>query len=181
MNIAKRLYQELTPKQRAIALYAAMNRQDQVEANRLVDQAPRRAGHGKAILGIGQALDAYNRLVSQVTRDLLLVVGESMAARSFCIGWLSAGGTVNNEEYRKNCLIAETLSPICESHVGEMEAVCQAAREWCEKNDIPVDLFSGPLCFLRLKKATEDTEMLPIDGEIMAMMRSVFDAIKLIW
>lgn len=179
MDIAKKLYLELTPKQRAIAAYAAMNRRDQAEVNRLVGRAPRKAGHGTAILGLGQAVDAYNHLVSQATRDFLLIAGKALEAESFCEGWLSAGGDPDNEKYQINHLIAEVLSLMSENRAGEIEAARQAAWEWCERNGVPVEVFSGPLCFLPLQKVAADSELLPVGGEILAQMRSVFDGIIL--
>lgn len=179
MDIAKRLYLKLTPKQRTIAAYAAINRRDQAEVDRLIGRAPRRAGHGMAILGLGQALDAYNCFVSQATKDFLLFSGEALAAASFCEGWLSARGEPDNEKYQKHYQAAEALSLISENRAGEIEAVKQAAWEWCEKNDVPIEVFSGPLCFRPLQKPTDDVMKLPIDNELLTHIRSVFDGIKL--
>jgi len=179
MDIAKKLYLELTAKQRAIATYAAMNRGDQAEVDRLIGRAPRRSGHGLAILGLGQAMDAYNHIVSKATRDFLLATGKAMAAASFCEGWVSAGGATDNEQYQKNCQAAEALSLMSENRAGEIEAARQAAWEWCENNDVPVDFFSGPLCFIPLQKNNGDGVKSPINSEFLTIMRSVFNGIKL--
>lgn len=177
MDINKKLYQELTPKQRAIAAYAAVNRNDQTEIDRLMGAASREDGLHKALRGVGQALEAYNNLVSRAVIGFLQANGRAKAAVSFCIGWTSAGGAEDNEEYRKNCLIVEIFSEICDSWMGDIEEVQQVAWEWCEKNEIPVDFFSGPLCSYPLPDEMEEAS----DSETLDVVRSVFDQITLGW
>jgi hypothetical protein len=60
VKIKEQLYQALSPVQRAAAIFAAINRDDDIEASRLLSQAPRGEGHGKAFLGMCQALNVYN-------------------------------------------------------------------------------------------------------------------------
>ena len=183
MDIAKRLYQELSPTQRASAVYAAINRADNTEADRLVGQAPRRGGHNKAIFGTGQALDAYNRLTAQFTREILLQVNKASSALSYCEGWLDAGGAPDDAEYSKRYLEAEVLLEISAVMRGMLEAVKQAAREWCKKNGVSTEVFSGPMAFLSLvkKNASELDDNSPVDDTTLEQMRSLFDEITLSW
>lgn len=53
MDIGKKLYQELTPRQRAIAIYAAINGDDQDEVDRLIGNAPRGGSHSVLSLSAG--------------------------------------------------------------------------------------------------------------------------------
>ncbi len=176
MNINKKLYQELTPKQRAIACYSAVNRNDQSEIDRLMGTTPRGRKYGQAVLALGQALNAYNCLTSRTTTTYLVVSGRLHTALSFCIAWLDAGGAIDNSEYRKHVDIVEELTPLREQLAGEVDAILQAAREWCEKNQIPVDFFSGILCSSPLQ---EEIGEITCDSETLTTVRSVFDKITL--
>jgi hypothetical protein len=53
----------------------------------------------------------------------------------------------------------------------------QAARERCEENEIPAEIFSGPLSFLELPKE----KVAKSDSETLDPMRSVFDKATLEW
>jgi hypothetical protein len=178
MDIGKKLYQELTPKQRAIAAYGAVNRNDQSEIDRLMGTAPRGRKHGQAIWALAQALNAYNCLTSRTTTTYLVVSGRLHAALSFCIAWLDAGGAIDNSEYRKRADMVEELTPLREQLADEVAAILQAAREWCEKNQIPVDFFSGILCSSPLP---EEIGEKTCDSETLNTVRSVFDKITLVW
>jgi hypothetical protein len=86
MEIKQKIYSELSPKQRAVATFLSVNRDDSAEVDRLLANAPRFGGHGKAILGIGQAMDAYNRFISgavcnSISNSLMLL--KSMAKRQW--------------------------------------------------------------------------------------------------
>lgn len=177
MDIGKKLYQELTPKQRAIAAYAAVNRNDQSEIDRLMGTAARGRKHGQAILALSQALDAYNCLTANATRARLLVSCRLLEAVSFCSGWLGAGGAIDNSEYRKHIDMVEELTPLGEQLADEVDAILQAAREWCEKNQIAVDFFSGILCHLPMPKEMEEQS----ESDTLTTARSIFDKITLTW
>jgi hypothetical protein len=181
MDITKKLYQDLGPRERAIACYAALNRNDLTETDRLTGNMPHDRVYNWNFLGLGQAMDVYNQYASRAKIDLLQVVGDFRAALAYCEGWLDAGGSLENEKYQNNYLIATKLPAVIESLVAELDALGQVACEWCEKNHIPKELFSGPLCITPIgkltttKKIREENET----GESSMLMRSVFDAIKL--
>lgn len=177
MDIGKKIYQELTPRQRAIACYSAMNRDDQDEVDRLMGHAPRDGKHGQPILALGQALDAYNRFTARAMTTYLLVSSRLVAALSFCEAWLGAGGAIDNLEYSEKVAIVQKLTPLYEQLAGEVKAIRQAAWEWCKKNQIPTDFFSGPLCPLPMPKEMEEQS----DSETLNAARSVFDTITLAW
>ena len=177
MDIGKKIYQELTPNQRAIAAYAAVNRNDQAEIDRLMGTASRGEGLYKALRKLGLGLEVYNLLMNRAMIGFLLENGKIGAAVSFCIGWLAAGGSKNNEEYQKNCLVANTLSSVRDNWVVEIKDTKKAAWEWCEKNQIPIDFFSGPLSPFPLPKEIGETS----DSETLNAVRSVFDTITLSW
>lgn len=178
MDIGKKLYQELTPKQRAIAAYAAVNRHDQSEIDRLMGTAARGGKHGQAIWALAQVLNTYNFLISSTTTTYLVVSGRLHAALSFCIAWLDAGGAIDNSEYRKNADMDEKLTPLREQLANEIDAILPAAREWCEKVKIPVDFFSGILCSFTLP---EEIGEKTCDSETLNKVRSIFDEITLAW
>jgi len=184
MEIKKQMYQALSPTQRAVAIAAALNRSDGGEADKLVRQAPRRGGHGKAIIGIRQAQNVYNMFTSRTVREFLLVEKSRAAVTFYCDGWVDAGGSKNASSYRKKCTEDEALVLVSVSLVGELNAVKQAAREWCEKNDVPVEIFSGVMAFLPLSKNSGQMvgdEMAPVNEEMLVLMRSMFGAVKLAW
>ncbi len=175
MNINKKLYQELTPKQRAIACYSAVNRNDQTEIDRLMGAASRDHELYKAIRGLGRCFEAYNLLMNRATIGLLLEARYQEKAVSFCKGWIAAGGAENNAGYQRCLLAAESLDSSSDNWIGEINEVQLAAREWCEKNQIPVDFFSGPLCSFPLPDEMEEAK----DSETLDAVRSVFDQITL--
>lgn len=177
MDIGKKIYQELTPRQRAIAIYAADNRGDQNEIDRLMGNAPRDGKHGQPILALGQALNAYNRFTARTMTTYLLVSSRLESALSFCEGWLGADGAIDNLEYAEKVAIVQKLSPLNEQLAVEVKAIRQAAWEWCQKNQIPIDFFSGPLCPLPMPKEIEEQS----DSETLNAARSVFDTITLSW
>lgn len=179
MDIAKKLYQELTPKQRAVAVYAAINRADGTEGARLLGQAPSTGGHGKAILGLGQARNVYNLLTARSVREILLSVSKAALAVSYCEKWLDADGALDDAVYLKHFKEMEALTENEEAMRGELAAIQQTAREWCDKNGIPVETFSGPLFFMPLTEKKDSDA--PVDDEVLAAMRSLFDEIKLAW
>ncbi len=177
MDISKQTYQQLTPTHRAVACFKSIARADQGEIDRLVGNAPRIGGHGQAILALGQAMDAYNALGSHLVRSYLMVSGQMQAALSFCVGWSSAGGSMENKEYQVNNATAERLRPLCEELFSQVEAVQEVAREWCDQHNIPIDFFAGPQSFRPLAPSRD--EAVSIDQETLDVVRSVFAEIKL--
>ncbi|OGR01007.1 MAG: hypothetical protein A2511_01395 [Deltaproteobacteria bacterium RIFOXYD12_FULL_50_9] len=176
-DISKRLYQKLSPKQRAVACFAALNRGDSPETGRLLGSVPTSGGHSKAIFAIRQAQNTYNYFISKVRIDLLHVVSRSIAARSFCLGFAVAGGTIDHKEYLKNCAIAEQLTPLIDGIEAQLNAIRLAGFEWCETNSIPTDIFSGMLCHFPPQKSDEH----PVCNETLEIMRSLFKEITLTW
>jgi hypothetical protein len=183
MEIKKQVYQYLTPSQRAAAVYAAINRADGNEGARLVGHAPRGEGHGKAILGLGQALDVYNLFAAYLTREILLQVNKATSSSIYCQGWLDAGGAPDDGRHLKRYSEAGPLLAKAVSMMGELEAVKQAAREWFEDSGIPLEALSGPMSFMPLspKPDTAINNMAPADEEVLENMRSLFKEIKLTW
>jgi len=179
MDITRKLYQELGPKERAIACYMALNRNDLTETARLTRNMRYDRAYNRIFLGLGQAMDVYNQFASRVKLDLLRVAGDFRAALAYCEAWLDAGGSLENEEYQNNFLLATQLPAVIESLVGELDTVEQVACEWCEKNDIPREIFSGSLCIIPIGKHTAIKQEKNESGESAVLMRSVFDAIKL--
>ena len=94
MDISKKVYQQLTPIQRAIAFYKSITRDDQSEVERLLEHAPKFKGHGQAVLALGQAMDAYNSITSNFMRDFLLINGKLQASVAYCEAWQDAGGGI---------------------------------------------------------------------------------------
>jgi hypothetical protein len=179
MDITKKLYQELGSRERAIACYMALNRNDLTETARLTRNMRYDRAYNRIFWGIGQAMDVYNQFASRTKIDLLRVAGDFRAALAYCAAWLDAGGSVENEEYQNNYLLATQLPAVIESLVADMDAVGQVACEWCEKNNIPRELFSGPLCIIPIGKRTATKHEENDIGEAAMLIRSVFDAIKL--
>jgi hypothetical protein len=101
------------------------------------------------------------------------------AASSFCLGWVSAGGSLEDDDYLANCSTVKRLQPLYEKLAAEDEAVREAAREWCAQQGIPVDVFSGPLAFITL--APSAGTGVSIDQEFLDLVRSVFAGIKFAW
>lgn len=179
MDITRKLYQKLGPRERAIACYMALNRNDLTETARLTRNIRYDQAYNRIFLGLGQAMDVYNQFASRANIDLLRVAGDFRAALAYCEGWLDAGGSLENEEYQNNYLLATKLPAVIESLVADLDAIGQVAYEWCEKNNIPRDLFSGPLCIIPIGKHTAIKQQKDETGESAMLMRSVFDAIKL--
>ena len=176
MKIREQLYQALSPVQRAAAILAAINRDDGAEGSKLLGQAPRGEGHGKAFLGMCQALNVYNFFMAISVREILLQIPKMTAAESYCTAWLDAGGAPDDAGYLKRY---EELLGLLETSVfmtGELEAVRKAAREWCEDSGLPMEIFSGKLAFLPLipKTDLELCDSTPVDDALLEQMRSLF-------
>ncbi|MDW7774505.1 MAG: hypothetical protein SCH71_16595 [Desulfobulbaceae bacterium] len=183
MEIKKKVYISLTPTQRAAAFYAAISRNDNIEAEKLIEHAQRGRGDSKAIFGLSQALEAYNFLAASAVRKILMHNIKTTKALSYCDGWLDAGGSTQQFDYINNFLKGDVLSKIELQMWGELEAVKQAAREWCENIGVPMEVFSGPLSYLPLSNKRDPglQKCVPVDEEILEIMRSVFNEIKLSW
>ena len=179
MDITRKLYHELGSRERAIACYMALNRNDLTETARLTGNMRYDRVYNRIFLGLGQATDVYNQFASRARIDLLRVAGDFRASLAYCEAWLDAGGSLENEEYQNNYVLATKLPAVIESLVAELDAVGQAACEWCEKNNIPRELFSGPLCISPIGNHTATKHEKNEIGESAMLMRSVFDAIKL--
>jgi hypothetical protein len=177
MEIKQKIYSDLSPKQRAIAALLSVNRDDSAEVDRLLASAPKCGGHGQALLGIGQALEAYNRFSTGAVCIYLCTSGRLLAALSYCSAWVGAGGALNAKRYRENLAVIERLEPRVEKLAGDVYAVRQAAREWCEKHQVPVDVFGQPLCLFPLPDRVEPVS----DSEELNVVRSCFDQITLAW
>lgn len=177
MDISKQTYQGLTPKQRALACHSAVNRCDQGEIDRLIGQVPKDRKHGQAILGLGQAMDCYNIMMSKTVKDYLLTSNRLNSARAFCNGWIAAGGSPTDEVFLEKQAPIEALEMLIWELISDVEAIRQAAREWCVQNSISTDLFSGPFCFLQLTKSSEGE----VNQETLIIMRSLFAEVKLAW
>ena len=72
MDISKKIYQDLGAKERAVAGYAAINRDDQSEINRLLGHSFNMQADGKIFLALYQALNVYNFLISETIKDFLI-------------------------------------------------------------------------------------------------------------
>jgi len=178
MEIGKRVYQSLDSKQRAVAIYAALNRGDGTEAARLLGEAPK--GHGRAVLGLGQAFNAYNRLSAQIVRDALLTARKLEGAIAFLEGWIEGGGAPDDGRYREKMEAAELLAETALQTVGELQAVKQAAEEWCAQTGVPMQIFEPPLAYLSLTKdgAQEHGEV-KADDATLELVRPIFNEIKI--
>lgn len=177
MDINKRIYSELSAKERAVAAFLAINRDDGEEVDRLFANVPRGRGHGQAVIGIGQAMETYNRFSAGAVCNYLIMSGILQNALSYCSAWLDAGGVFNAEKYREKVAVIEQLKPKVEKLAGDVYAIRQAAYEWCEKQQIPVDIFAQPLCFFPLPSRVEEVS----ESEELSALRSCFDKITLAW
>ena len=177
MEIKQKIYNDFPPKERAVAAFLSINRDDSEELDRLLGNAPRNDGHRQAILAIGQALDAYNRFLSGSVCSFLAASRMLESARSYCSAWVEAGGSLCAPKYLINVATAERLEPIVEEWENEVYAVRQAAWEWCEKNQVPVGVFSQPVCVFSLPDKIEVTS----DSKELDAIRSCFDKITLSW
>ena len=176
MDISRKVYQQLTPIQRAIAFYKSITRDDQSEIDRLLEHAPKFKGHGQAVLALGQAMDVYNSITSNFMRDFLLINGKLQAAVAYCEAWQDAGGSVTDGRYLERYSTLNVLVQSMKRVAMNIQSVRQAAREWCEGNSIPIEFFSGPLCFLQLTEAEGSA-----DPETLDLVRSVFAKINISW
>jgi len=102
---------------------------------------------------------------------------QALAASFFCLGWAAAGGALNNTEYLENQSITKQLKPVLENGKSMLNAVRLAGAEWCQANDVPLEIFSETLCHIPPKKYPEKT----VDGATLELMRSVFSEVKLAW
>lgn len=177
-DISKIIYQTLTAKQRAVAVYAAFNREDHVETSRLIGHAPKSGGHGKEIFAISQAVKTYGIMMSKATTELQRLISHSLAANSFCLGWAAAGGAPDNPEYLGYRMIAELMAPAVEDCRGVLNSVRQAGAEWCETNGIPLETLSSKCGGVLPPKIDPGA---PRNEESLAMMRSLFNSITLSW
>jgi hypothetical protein len=177
MEIKQKIYNDFPPKQRAVAVFLSINRDDSEELDRLLGNAPKNDGHRQAILAIGQALNAYNRFLSDSMCNYLVASRARESARSYCSAWIEAGGALSAPKYLINVAVFERLEPIVEEWENAVYAVRQAAWEWCEKNKVPVGVFSRPVCVFSLPEKLEITS----DSEELNAIRSCFDKITLSW
>lgn len=182
MKIREQLYQALSPIQRAAAILAAINREDDTEGSRLLSQAPKGEGHGKTFLGMCQALDVYNFFIARSVREILLQIQKMTAAESYCTGWLDAGGAPDDAGYLKRYLEVLGWLEASVFMTEELEAVRKAAREWCENNGVPMEIFSGKLAFLPLVPKTdmEICDSAPVDDAMLERMRSLFREVEIL-
>ena len=178
MDISEKCCQEITPRQRVIAVYNALKRKDRPEIDRLIKNAPKDGNHRQAILAIGQAQKVYDQFMTKVTNDFFEVYGELMEALSFCDGWVTADGAIDNKEYQEKCAISGNLKPVVAQIESQLAAVHQAMREWCQKNEIPVEMFSEPglSCYLSLRSADKDSA---VDSQMLNKVRGLYDGITL--
>ncbi|KGO35175.1 hypothetical protein JT06_03845 [Desulfobulbus sp. Tol-SR] len=181
MDISKKIYQDLGAKERAVASFAAISRGDHEEMYRLAENATKNQENKKAALALNQALNIYNHFMFEAIKDFLATTVKTSAAGAFCKGWLAAGGSHENLDYQKKKSTAEALTMLSGDMVSEIEMIRQAAKIWCKKNNIPLSLFSGPLCVQPLDKSDEiDNEIKPQDNsETSKIIMSIFDNIEL--
>jgi hypothetical protein len=178
MEIKKTSYESLSAVPRAAAAFMAINRSDTVEVEKLFGNCPQSQGHGKAILGLGQAIEIYNRLAGECILRLLHQLHAFTEHLAFCDGWLTGGGAPEDARYMKRFKTLETLGKGAKQLAAELEAVKEAAREWADHNGVPQEIFSGPLVILNLGKKSEDTTE---DKEMLIVMRALFQEILLNW
>ena len=146
MKINSRLYQSLGPQDRAIALFAAVNRGDHTEMDRLMKGQSGNAALNKAIRGLGLALESYNMLINRAIIGYLNADRYREKADAFCMGWRSAGGSDESPVFKQFELNGQVLSSACDQWATEITDTQLVAQEWCTKNQIPTSFFSGSLC-----------------------------------
>lgn len=181
MDIAKKIYQELGVKERAVASYAAINRSDQSEIDRLTAHASKDPNNRKTAFALNQALNIYNLFMSEAIKDFLVAAVRSQEASSFCKGWLAAGGETESLEYQKNALIADALTMESGKMACEVEVVRLAALAWCKENDIPSSFFSGPLCVQPLVENDKSFKEFDLRdfGDSMEVLNLAFNLVRL--
>lgn len=171
--IPKTIYQTLTAKQRAVACYVAINRDDQAEIDRLIGHAPSGIDHCHAIFTVDLAVKTYKLMAARATIELQQVNTDYMEALHFCLGWNAAGGALDNDEFLEKRAIAERLTPILDSCFGVVNAIRMAAIEWCETNGVSPEALSHKLGLMPPEKDDE----YPMDEESLVKMRRLFSMI----
>lgn len=181
MNIPKKIYQKLGPTERAVASFAAINRGDQNEMLRLAENATQNHENKKALLALNQALNIYNHFMFEATKEFLATMVKTSSANAFCAGWLAAGGSQEDLDYKKKKSAAAALTMLNEDIANEIEMIRQSTKNWCKRNNIPLSLFSGPLCVHPLDEGDEISYdiMIQDNSEISKIIMSMFDSIEL--
>ncbi len=123
-------------------------------------------------------MDAYNRLAGEFAIGLQSKLNEFSTARAFCEAWLDAGGDPIDLSYLERYNMLSTLAAEAKELKAQLEAVKQAAREWADRNKIPVEVFSRPIAILNLG---EEACGVTADEETLIAMRRLFDGILLTW
>ena len=178
MEISKKMYKDLSPKQRAIATYAGFTRSDWGEVDRLIGNAKKEDyRYRQAMLGLQQALTVYNFFISKATIDYLSSDKAAMAVTCFCDGWLAAGGSSDNKEYIMLTMLCEISTTVRTGRARAIKDIQNAAREWCEKNQVPVEFFSKIHCPVPLPNEIIEKS----ESETFKLMRTLLDSIKLAW
>ncbi|MDF1613843.1 hypothetical protein [Desulfurivibrio dismutans] len=179
MQIPKSTYQSLSPAPRAVAAFLAINRCDGSEAEKLVGSAPRGGGHGKPILALGQAIDAYNRLAGHFFIQMQSRLDLWSETLAYCEAWLAAGGDLQDEGYLGKYKNLDHLKGEATEWAASLEAVRVAVREWADNSGVPRKVFSGPLVLVDLEKPLGDFKA---DNEVLAVVRELFDdRLSLAW
>jgi len=178
MEIKKSAYQSLPPVPRAIAAYLAMNREDYVEADKLIGTCPRGQGQGKAFFGLRQALDVYNRMAGDFMVRLQNKFLQYAEALAFCEGWLAASGDLKEASFVERCMTLDTLGGETKQLAAQLEAVKEASREWADRNSIPRQIFSAPMAILNLGEKESDVT---VDEKTLSTMRELFQEVTLTW
>jgi hypothetical protein len=179
MEIRNSVYEALTPVQLVVASYAAIHRGDEAEANRLAGKIRRAKGGGKALLGVSQALEVYNAFSARTMKDFLLASGKADTAGAYCEGWLNAGGSVDDAAYLRQKKEMNAWVKVALSKAGELEAVKQATREWCEQYGVVAEIFTSPMAFLPLTQTT--VADVAADQATLLLLRDLFSGIALKW
>ncbi len=178
MEIKKSTYQSLPPVPRAIAAYLAINREDYAEAEKLIGTCPRGQGEGKPYLGIGQALDVYNRMAGDFMIQLQNKLLQYTEVLAFCEGWLAASGDLKEASFVERCMTLDTLRGESKHSAAQLEAVKEASREWADRNSIPRKIFSVPMAIIDLGEKAGDVT---VDEETLNIMRELFQQVTLTW
>ncbi|MFH7326609.1 hypothetical protein [Desulfurivibrio sp. C05AmB] len=174
-KIGPQTYQSLPSTQRAVAYFIAINRGDHAEAERLIEHAPCGSGQSKAFLGIERMLSVFNLLAGIVMRELLLIYGDTLAAHAYTKGWLDAGGATTDPNFLKHCKSTKDQLKAVSVMSGQLEALKEAARTWCDSNEVPEEVFASFLALIPMAKV--DGEV--VDATWVALYRKVFDEVKL--
>ncbi|MFO7739099.1 MAG: hypothetical protein ACQET7_14035 [Thermodesulfobacteriota bacterium] len=73
----------------------------------------------------------------------------------------------------KRYRMLDTLAAEVKESVAQLEAVKQAAMEWADRNNVPVEVFSEPMAILNLG---EKADSVKADEETLSSMRGVVEA-----